>query len=233
VEGPVGIVEELAAEEHEIGIALLDKCVGLGGLGDEAYGGGGNVGLAADSGGKLDLVTGAYGNLGIGDQAAGGNIHQIDAMVAEEAGDLNSFVDVPAAFPPQRRRPVAGDPGFGPIGGGDADEEGEMGRPHGADGIHDLEDQAGAVLKAAAVAISALVGERGEELVEKIAVGGVDLNKVKARRESPERRLTKGLDHCANAGLVKRLGDGVAGGKGEGAGRNGLPAAIGGQEQAL
>ena len=53
------MVEELAAEEDEIGIALLDDCVGLGGGGNEAYGGGGYRGFVADSGGKLDLVAGA------------------------------------------------------------------------------------------------------------------------------------------------------------------------------
>jgi hypothetical protein len=80
------VVEELAAEEDEIGIALLDDCVGLGGGGNEAYGGGGYRGFVADSGGKLDLVTGADGNLGIGDEAAGGDVDQIYALVAEEAG---------------------------------------------------------------------------------------------------------------------------------------------------
>jgi hypothetical protein len=68
------MVEELAAEEDQIGIAVLDDCVGLRGTGDEAYGGGGNGGFAADSGGRLDLEAGADWNLGVGDEAAGGDI---------------------------------------------------------------------------------------------------------------------------------------------------------------
>jgi len=108
-----------------------------------------------------------------------------------------------------------------------------VGRPLGADGVNDFKGQAGAVLKTAAVGIGALVGEGREELVEEIAMGGVDLDKVEACLEGTVRSLTKGLDCGVDAGLIKRLRNGIGGGKRHGAGRNGLPATLGGQEQAL
>ena len=64
-------------------------------------------------------------------------------------------------------------------------------------------------------------------------MGGVDLDKVEACLEGTVRSLTKGLDCGVDAGLIKRLRNGIGGGKRHGAGRNGLPATLGGQEQAL
>ena len=84
VEGPVGVAQQLAAEEDKVCLALGDDGIGLGGIGDEADGGGGNVGLATDSGGKLDLKTGSGGNFGVGDLASGGDIDEIDAVFAQE-----------------------------------------------------------------------------------------------------------------------------------------------------
>jgi hypothetical protein len=60
---------------------------------------------------------------------------------------LNGFVNIPAAFCP--------------VSGGDANEDGQVGGPCVADGANDFKDQAGAVQKAAAVGIGALVGEWG------------------------------------------------------------------------
>ena len=85
----------------------------------------------------------------------------------------DGFIDRPAAF--------------GPVGGGDADEEGQVSGPDGADGVDDLEEEADAVLEAAAVLIGALVGEGREELVEEVAVGGVDLDEVEAGGEGAMR----------------------------------------------
>ena len=59
-------------------------------------------------------------------------------MLAEEAGELG-----------RNRRWSSRS---GPVGGGDADEEGQMRGPLGADGVNNLERQAGAIFEAAAVA---------------------------------------------------------------------------------
>ena len=83
MERPVGIAEHLSGKEDEIGLAGGNDAVGLNGIGNEADGGRGNVGFAPDSGGKLNLKTGTDGNLRVGDLAAGRNIDQVDATIAE------------------------------------------------------------------------------------------------------------------------------------------------------
>ena len=107
VEGPVGVAEELAGEEDEVGLAGGDDGVSLGRISDEADGGGGDVGFAADAGGEGDLEGGTDGDFGVGDHAARRDINEINAMVAEEMGELDGVVDGPtAALPPQRTQRV-------------------------------------------------------------------------------------------------------------------------------
>ena len=88
-------------------------------------------------------------------------------MFAEQAGQLNRFVNIPASL--------------GPVGRRYADEERQMRGPIVANRIDDLQHQARAVLEAAAVCICALVGERREKLVQQIAVCGMDLDELEAR----------------------------------------------------
>ncbi len=100
-------------------------------------------------------------------------------MLAEEAGEFDAFVSGPALL--------------NPVGGGDADEERQMGWPYGANGVHHFQQQAGAIAKAAAEGVRAPVGQWRKKLVEQIAVRGVNLNKVKMRGQGPMRGLSKGL----------------------------------------
>jgi hypothetical protein len=86
VDREVGITEHFASEKDEIGLAVGHNFIGLSGVGDQADRGGGDVGLAADSGGELDLKAGTDWNLRIGDLAARRDIDQIDAVIAEEMG---------------------------------------------------------------------------------------------------------------------------------------------------
>ena len=58
-------------------------CVGLRGLGDHADRGGGDAGFGADACGKGDLVAGADGDLRIAAPAAGGDVDEVDAVLAE------------------------------------------------------------------------------------------------------------------------------------------------------
>ena len=101
-----------------------------------------------------------------------------------------------------------------------------MGRPLGTDGVNDLKDEAGAVLKAAAVGVGALVGEGGEEFVEEIAVGGVNFNEIESGFEGSGGGLAEGFNEGVDSGLIERAGNGVGGGKRDGARRIGQPATV-------
>jgi hypothetical protein len=219
MEGPVGVAQQLATEKNEVNLALSHDGIGHHGVGNHTHGRGGNAGLAADSSGKLDLESGTDGDLGVGNLSAGRNVNEIDAVLAQELGELDGFIDGPAA----------GDP----VGGGDADKERQMMRPLGADCVNDSEKQADSILKAAAIGIRTLVGERREELVEQITVGSMNLDHIEASLEGAARSQDKGVDNGRDAGLVESLGKGVVGSEGQGAGRDSLPAASGGGERAF
>ena len=151
MEGPVGIAEELAGEEDEVGLAVANDLVGLRGGGNHAYGAGGDGGFAADGFGVDDLVAGTDGNLLGGMVAAGGDVDEVYACLLEELGEGYGLGEIPAFA----------ERFCDPVGGGDADEDGEMLRPDGANGADDFEGEAGAVFEAAAVFVSALIRRGG------------------------------------------------------------------------
>ena len=87
-------------------------------------------------------------------------------MAAELLGHLRDLVDR--------------EPALDPVGRGQPDEQRLVVGPRGADGVGRLDEQPGAVLQRAAVLVVALVGQRREELVQQVAVGGVQLDDVEA-----------------------------------------------------
>ena len=214
MQGPVGIAEHFASEEDEIGLALGNDCIGLKRVGDHANGSSGNGGFGADARGKGSLKTGTDGDLCVRNQAARGDVDEVDAVSTQETGERDGLVGRPAVV--------------NPVGGRDADKKREVGWPGSADGVDDLQEEAGAVLEAAAVSIGALIGERREELMQQIAVGSVDLNEVEAGGKGAFCRLREGRDDGVDTGLVERLGDCIVGGKGDRARGDGLPATFGG-----
>ena len=85
-------------------------------------------------------------------------------------------------------------------------------RDRGAHRVDDLEQQPDAVLEAAAVLVVAVVGQRREELVQQVAVRGVDLDHVEAGRERPRarRRANAVTTSAMPVGGRARRGLGVA-----------------------
>ena len=77
-----------------------------------------------------------------------------------------------------------------------------MGRPLFAHRVHHLQNEPGAILKAAAVCVAAMVGQRRKKLVQQIAVRGMNFNHVEAGAGSAARALPKRLDHRIDARLV-------------------------------
>lgn len=111
-EGPVGLAEEGTGQKDQVGAALPDDLVGLVGLGDEADGRRPDVGFLTDAGGEWYLVALGDGDLDGGQDAAGGSVDEVNPFGLEGTGENDRLLDVPAAF--------------GPVGGGDADEEGHV-----------------------------------------------------------------------------------------------------------
>ena len=146
----------------------------------------------------VDLIAGTEGNLLGGMVAAGGDIDEVDACLFQEFGEGDGLREVPA-----------GAEGLGgPVGGGDADEEGQVLGPRGADGADDFEREADAVFEAAAVFVGAVVGEGREELVEQIAVGGVDFDEVESGGEGAMGGGDEVGDDFFHAGAVEGGGTG-------------------------
>jgi hypothetical protein len=157
MEGPVRVAEHFPGEEDEICLSGAEDVVGLLGAGDHADGSGEEAGFATDALGEMGLVSGADGDLGGGEVSTAGDIEEIDAVGFEEAGKFDGLLEGPF---------LVGVVGGSPVCGGDADEEGQMGGPNGADFASDFEEEAGAVLEAAAVLVCAVIAEGRKELVQ-------------------------------------------------------------------
>ena len=163
VKGPVGVAEKLAREQDEVGLTSANDLVGLGWFGDHSNCSSGDLGFAVDGVRVVDLVAGADGDLLRGVVTASGDVYKVDICLLEEFGEGDGLGEIPACAE-----------GVGsPVCGGDADEKRQVFGPGGADGFDDFEGETGAVFEAAAVLIGAVIGERREELVQEIAMGGV------------------------------------------------------------
>jgi hypothetical protein len=101
-----------------------------------------------------------------------------------------------------------------------------MSRPGGTDGIHYSEREADAVFEAAAIGICAVVCERRKALVEQIAVGGVNLDKIEAGGNCTMSGLSKSVNNGVDSSLIEGSGYGVIGRERYGARADGLPATL-------
>ena len=133
------------------------------------------------------------GDLLVGVDAAGAHVDQVGAGVGEERRHPGGVVDVP-------RRPIGE-----PVGRGDPHEHGLVVGPHLPDGLGDLAGQPDPVLEGAAVVVLAVVRRGREELVEEVAVGGVDCRDLEAGlAECIGLRIADTADVCQVVGFVVR-----------------------------
>ena len=73
-------------------------------------------------------------------------------------------------------------------------------RPH---ALHDTEQEARAVLSAAAMFVGTPVAQRREEALNKVAMRGVDLNQLESRPRRPPRGIGEIRSHLGYAGAVE------------------------------
>ena len=212
-QGPIGLTQELAREDYHVGFAFVQDGVGLVGVGDHADGTGEDSGALADLVGERDLVAGGSRNSCVGDHAAGGTVNQIHSEWAEKFGECDRLFDVPAAG--------------NPIAGGDADEQRVADGPDTADGGDDFAEETRAILEGAAVGIGTLVGEGREELVEQVAVRGMDFDYLETCLLGTRGGGSEILNDFLDSGGFERGGLRIGFGEGDGAGGYGFPAACG------
>lgn len=115
-------------------------------------------------------------------------------------------------------------PARGPVGARDAHADrpvGGEGRPHRLEHLH---GEAHPVFQAAAVGVVPAVAQGGEELVQQVAVGGVDLDGVQPQPCRPPRRLGERVADVPHPVAVQGDGRVVALREGSCGRRDGLPA---------
>ena len=170
-------------------------------------------GALADGGRERHLVAGRERHLRVGHRPAARAVHEVDAGLAQLAGEDDRLLEVPAALHP--------------VGGGDASEDRPLDREGLAHRVRHGERQAHPVLEAAAVLVPPAVGERGEELVEEVAVRHVDLDGLEARLLGPPRGVAEGADDGAEVVGRQLARHGVALGEGQRARRRPVASRVG------
>ena len=111
-----------------------------------------------------------------------GEVQEGEVAAAELAGDVQPGVGALGVLGAVERAD-RGDPDGDAVGGPGVD-----------DGVGDLEHQPGAVGQRAAVLVGALVAVGGEELVQQVAVGAVDLDEVEAGLAGVDGRAAEVLE---------------------------------------
>lgn len=118
-----------------------------------------------------------------------------------------------------------------PVGGRHPEEEGGLLGDGRADGVGDLHGEPGAVLEGAPVAVLAVVGERGEELVQEVAVRRVDLQDPVAGLDGPAGGGDEAVDDAPDLLRAQFVRHRVTLVEGERARRDGLPAEAVGRQR--
>ena len=143
-----------------------------------------------------------------GRHAARRAVDHVDALGLQQAREPHALLEAPA----------------GVVLAGEAHEQRFVLRPDGAHALRHLDGKAHAVRLRAAVGVGALVGGGREELVDQVAVGGVDLDHVEAGLVGARCRLAPLDREVAHLVVRQRPRRRRALGVRHGAGRHQLPA---------
>src|SRR5262245_13268673 len=174
---PAWIIEKGARQGHQVGRSRADNRLRLLRLDDHAHGARHQPGAGAYGSGQRHLEARRKWYFA-GNDVAARDADVIVAMRLERAGEDHRILDTQSALDP--------------VVAADAGSEGDRARHHGADGGGRLQRKAQAVLELAAVVVTAFVRQWREELMQQVAVRGVQLNGIKADADRSFRRLQKG-----------------------------------------
>ena len=188
--GPARVIEHRPSQRNRVGLAGGDDGLGLLGLGDQADRNRRQSDLVFDPVRKRHLVARAELDGLLRRHPAAGHMDCRAAARLQRVRQGQGAFDVPAAGHP--------------IGGRDARPHRQARREGLAHGLEHLERKTHAVGQAAAVFVVALVGDRREELVQQVAVRGVNFHAVQAQPRSAQRRRGKLGAHALQTIAVER-----------------------------
>ncbi len=161
---PARVVQHGARQRDHVGLAGGDDVLGLLCFRDQADRDGGDAGGFLDRLRERHLVAGTERNFLQRRYAAGRGIDPVDAALFQLVSEFDGLREVPTALDPVGRRNL--------------DADGLVGRKRRAHRVEHFQGIAHAVLQAAAILVGAFVGDRGEKLMQQIAVGGVQFEGV-------------------------------------------------------
>ena len=187
---PMGVCDVGSAEGDEILHAALELLLRLFGGTDEVGGEHGDLDLFLDGfrhiGAPAAVEGGGFQPIVIRVVGGGGDVDGVHAHSLERFCVLHARLET-VAFAGLPDLVIA-------LVHGEADDERIILAALLADALDDLLDEAQPVLEAAAVLVRALVGVGAQELLQEIAVRGVQLNAVHARLLAPDRRVDELAD---------------------------------------
>ena len=158
----------------------------------------------------MHLVLGAQCDFLQGRHAARGDVHELRSGLFEQNRQFTGLVDRPAAIDP--------------VGARDAHaQRATKGFAH---GLEHFQRKTDTVFKRATVLVGALVGQRRQELVQQIAMRGVQLDGLDAEFLAAPGGVHKVGFDLRDVGQAQLGGCRFLRQVGQGAGRHGLPAAV-------
>src|SRR6185437_11096806 len=179
VPAPARVVKHAAGECDHIGLAGSDDLFGVARFRDQADRHGGHPGRLLDRLRKRQLIAGRQRNFLLRRYAAGRNVDPVDPTLLQFPGELDGLLDIPAALDPIGRR--------------DLDPNRLLRGKYSADGVEYFERVTHPVLQGAAILVVTPVRDRRQELMQQVAVCGMQLDGVDAKAVRAPRRFHEGI----------------------------------------
>ena len=194
----VGIGQRGASHGHQVGVAVAHDLVGQAHVGDATHGNDRDAHGALDGRRGIDVeppIDGRWRHHSPqrGADVADGDVQQVDAGLFQSGADADRVLQAQAGA---QRQFVADD----------AKADREIGSHHLAYPRHHLQRKAQALVKCAAILVLAAVKGRRQELVDQIAVGAVDLDRVEPGFLGAAGSLPKGFHQVLDLGDCQGMG---------------------------
>src|SRR5208282_5106746 len=209
---PIRIAQQFTRKKNQIGLLGRQYRLGLRRLGDHANRARRNASFLANRLCKSSLISRPQRNLYSERRSSAGGINQIHSQRLQFPRQRNRLRQIPAAFFPIRRR--------------NAHEKRQALRPNLPDSSDNLRRQANSIFQIAAILVRPRVRKRRQELVQQIAVRGMDFNHLESRRQRAFRRFLERPDNFSNLAHGQLARHRIARVEGQRARPNRLPPAL-------